>query len=93
MLPPFCAEYVIAQKMKNDRAEQRRKDIGSTNPYEKTVAASVETSIAPENKGFKMLAKLGWSEGQALGSNKTGILEPVRRTKNIQTLLGVKDNG
>lgn len=72
---------MILQKIKNDRAEQRRKDVGSTNPYEKTVVASVDTSIAPENKGFKMLAKLGWSKGQSLGANKTGILEPVRNSK------------
>lgn len=34
-------------------------------------------SIPSENKGFKMLSKLGWSEGQALGKNSDGLLEPV----------------
>lgn len=65
------------EKMKNDRAAQRRKNIGSSNPHEKTVVASVDTSIAPENKGFKLLSKLGWTEGQSLGTSTTGILEPV----------------
>lgn len=34
-------------------------------------------SISSENKGFKMLSKLGWSEGQSLGKNNDGLLEPV----------------
>lgn len=34
-------------------------------------------SIPSENKGFKMLSKLGWSEGQSLGKNNDGLLEPV----------------
>lgn len=34
-------------------------------------------SIPSENKGFKMLSKLGWSEGQTLGKNNDGLLEPV----------------
>ncbi len=63
--------------MKNDRAAQRRKEIGSTGINEKTMTASVETSIPSENKGFKMLSKLGWSQGQTLGKNQTGLLEPV----------------
>lgn len=36
-------------------------------------------SIASDNKGFKMLSKLGWNEGQSLGKNSDGILEPVRQ--------------
>lgn len=34
-------------------------------------------SIANDNKGFRMLAKMGWSEGNALGKNDNGLLEPV----------------
>lgn len=34
-------------------------------------------NIASTNKGFQMLSKLGWSKGQKLGKNETGILEPV----------------
>lgn len=34
-------------------------------------------SIPSENKGFKMLSKLGWSEGQSLGKHNDGLLEPV----------------
>lgn len=33
---------------------------------------TVETRIKPDNKGFAMLAKLGWSEGQPLGVSGNG---------------------
>ena len=33
---------------------------------------TVETKIKPTNKGFAMLAKLGWIEGQPLGVSGDG---------------------
>lgn len=33
---------------------------------------TVETKIKPSNKGFAMLAKLGWVEGQPLGVSGDG---------------------
>ena len=33
---------------------------------------TVETKIKPTNKGFAMLAKLGWTEGQPLGVSGDG---------------------
>lgn len=71
-----------AEKSYNDRAKERRKKVGSTNHREKTEVASADTSIATTNKGFKMLAKLGWSEGQSLGKNDTGLKEPVNKNTN-----------
>lgn len=35
---------------------------------------TVETKIKPSNKGFAMLAKLGWVEGQPLGASGEGNL-------------------
>lgn len=35
---------------------------------------TVETKIKSSNKGFAMLAKLGWSEGQPLGLSGDGML-------------------
>lgn len=38
-----------------------------------------EFKLKEDNIGFKMLQKLGWSEGQGLGSNGGGIVEPVNK--------------
>ncbi|XP_018319303.1 activating transcription factor 7-interacting protein 1 isoform X2 [Agrilus planipennis] len=35
--------------------------------------------IKEDNIGFKMLQKLGWSEGQGLGATASGIVEPVNK--------------
>ncbi|XP_022193483.2 angiogenic factor with G patch and FHA domains 1 isoform X2 [Nilaparvata lugens] len=71
-----------------DRAEARRKTVGSTDESFKTEAASVHETIKSDNKGFKMLSKMGWSEGQALGKDTgdpSSITQPIlveqRRSK------------
>ncbi|KAL1508940.1 hypothetical protein ABEB36_003754 [Hypothenemus hampei] len=38
-----------------------------------------EFKIKEDNIGFKMLQKLGWSEGQGLGQNNMGIVEPINK--------------
>lgn len=37
----------------------------------------ISRSIAKDNKGFKLLSKMGWSEGQSLGKDGDGRIEPV----------------
>jgi pSer/pThr/pTyr-binding forkhead associated (FHA) protein len=61
-----------------DRAENRRVKVGSSHHAEKTVQASVDTSISSDNKGFKMLSKMGWSEGKSIGKSQEGIKEPIQ---------------
>ncbi|XP_017775256.1 PREDICTED: angiogenic factor with G patch and FHA domains 1 isoform X2 [Nicrophorus vespilloides] len=68
-----------------DRAQVRRDTVGSQNPHEKTKVASLTESIDSENKGFKMLAKMGWKEGQSLGKDNKGRLEPVELISNPGT--------
>ena len=34
-------------------------------------------AISVENKGHKMLSKMGWKKGDALGKSQSGITEPV----------------
>ncbi len=77
-----------SNKNYEDRASQRRRKVGSSHDKEKTVQASVEKSISSENKGFKMLAKMGWSEGNSIGKSESGIKEPVQ-LKSQQGTLGL----
>ncbi|CAH1164656.1 unnamed protein product [Phaedon cochleariae] len=65
-----------------DRAQKRRETIGSQNPHEKTQTASIDESINKENKGFKMLEKMGWKQGESLGKDGEGLLEPVKLVSN-----------
>ncbi|KAG1825610.1 uncharacterized protein BJ212DRAFT_286376 [Suillus subaureus] len=50
---------------------------------------TVETKIKSTNKGFEMLAKLGWSEGQPLGLSADARVDPIPfHVKNDLTGLG-----
>ncbi|KAG1889395.1 hypothetical protein F4604DRAFT_1712161 [Suillus subluteus] len=50
---------------------------------------TVETKIKSTNKGFAMLAKLGWSEGQPLGLSADARVDPIPfHVKNDLTGLG-----
>jgi len=63
-----------------DRAEVRRQTVGVDPLGAKTEVASTEVAIANKNKGFQMLAKMGWSQGQALGKDQQSadaITEPI----------------
>ncbi|XP_070161472.1 angiogenic factor with G patch and FHA domains 1 [Polyergus mexicanus] len=60
-----------------DRAQARRQHVGSSHHLVKTEQSSVHTSIAKDNKGFKILSKMGWFEGHSLGKDGDGITEPV----------------
>lgn len=62
-----------------DRARDRRKLVGSSHSSEKTASSSVDTAISSDNKGYKMLAKMGFKPGsQGLGKNNQGRQEPVK---------------
>ncbi|KAG6832217.1 hypothetical protein H0H92_004182 [Tricholoma furcatifolium] len=56
---------------------------GDINGYDQYVQGAprevitVETRIKPTNKGFAMLTKLGWTEGQHLGLSGDGRLDPI----------------
>lgn len=77
------------EKKYGDRAKKRRKEFGSDNPYEKTETASLDKAIEKSNKGFKMLSKMGWKEGDGLGSTVEGRKEPVKvEMRNERAGLG-----
>ena len=84
---------VITTNSYKNRAEDRRKDIGSDNPYEATQASSIDIAIDQNNKGFKMLAQMGWKKGQGLGSGSNqGIVNPIKvETRAERSGLGSSD--
>ena len=38
----------------------------------KLQAASMDTALAPSNKGYKLLMRMGWKEGAGLGKQRQG---------------------
>ncbi|XP_011644651.1 angiogenic factor with G patch and FHA domains 1 isoform X1 [Pogonomyrmex barbatus] len=60
-----------------DRAQARRLYVGSSDPHAKTQQSSIHTSITKDNIGFKLLSKMGWSEGRSLGKDGDGRTEPL----------------
>lgn len=74
-----------------DKASNRRKTVGSDNPYKKTQTeqTSVHEEISTENRGRKMLEKLGWSSGQSLGKTSCGIVEPITPFVRLDPAAGL----
>ncbi|XP_043217499.1 SURP and G-patch domain-containing protein 1-like isoform X1 [Amphibalanus amphitrite] len=44
-----------------------------------------EFKLKEDNMGFQMLKKMGWSEGQGLGSDGAGITAPVSQRRTLDT--------
>lgn len=38
-----------------------------------------EFKLNENNVGFKMLQKLGWKDGEGLGSTSSGIVDPINK--------------
>ncbi|XP_013379448.1 angiogenic factor with G patch and FHA domains 1 isoform X1 [Lingula anatina] len=73
-----------------DKAEVRRKTVGSDNPYQKDDApASVDVAISTENKGHKLLKKMGWASGEGLGKTQKGIKEPIQVNIRLRQTAGL----
>ncbi|KAK2176118.1 hypothetical protein NP493_682g01017 [Ridgeia piscesae] len=78
-----CAYVDNTPTVKNlgyeDKASIRRQTVGSDHPYQKDdLPASVTRAIPTENKGHKLLAKMGWKEGEGLGRESGGIQQPIQ---------------
>ncbi|XP_061426736.1 angiogenic factor with G patch and FHA domains 1 isoform X4 [Lethenteron reissneri] len=73
-----------------NRAEQRRRTVGSEHPHHKDDApASLHEEIDRGNKGRKLLEKMGWKHGEGLGRDSAGIKEPIKpHAMNKQAGLG-----
>ncbi|KAJ2457532.1 SURP and G-patch domain-containing protein 1 [Coemansia sp. RSA 2424] len=63
----------------------------SSNSSKSSVVArptSINKALGSDNVGFKMLAKLGWQQGQGLGTSGNGIVEPIRLATRFSTVRG-----
>jgi len=72
--------------------EERVKFMASCDNAEakaKQAALEVTQRIQSDNKGYGMLAKMGWSEGTGLGAKKDGMVNPVSAGEVKQNNLGV----
>ncbi|KAJ3257457.1 RNA-binding protein 5 [Boothiomyces macroporosus] len=47
-------------------------------PEEKETERPTLDGIKEDNKGNRLLQKMGWKEGEGLGPSKMGILNPVK---------------
>lgn len=57
-------------------------------PYDQP-NASMDIALNAENKGFRMLMKMGWKESTGLGKDGSGIVDPIRiKTDDVQLGLG-----
>ncbi|XP_038221879.1 uncharacterized protein LOC119839588 isoform X2 [Zerene cesonia] len=48
-----------------------------------------EYKLKEDNVGFKMLQKLGWNEGQGLGAEGTGIVDPINKANQPVANMGL----
>ncbi|XP_045537610.1 angiogenic factor with G patch and FHA domains 1 [Papilio machaon] len=76
--PPLAIE----SEAYNDRAQARRETVGSSHSAEKTQSSDINSYITSENKGFKLLEKMGWSKGEGLGKDNQGDKEPIPLLSN-----------
>ncbi|XP_069794065.1 angiogenic factor with G patch and FHA domains 1 isoform X2 [Narcine bancroftii] len=87
--------YERGETLKNskykDRAAKRRQEIGSDGIFKRDDApASIHMEIGDDNKGRKMLEKMGWKKGEGLGKGSCGIREPIQvQLHQSQSGLGV----
>ncbi|KAI6175806.1 G-patch domain-containing protein [Aphelenchoides bicaudatus] len=66
----------------------------SSSSVELSSRASMSVSIDSENKGFKLLKMMGWSEDTGLGKQQQGIIDPITASgfKNDKKGLGLAGN-
>jgi hypothetical protein len=69
--------------------EQRRMPIGhrpEEDLDESVVVATVDTVIEPANRGYQLLAKMGWTANTGLGRHRDGIVDPIRVAQTSNNL-------
>ncbi|XP_052278410.1 angiogenic factor with G patch and FHA domains 1-like isoform X4 [Dreissena polymorpha] len=93
------SKYVDDRKVFNkpeyeDKAALRRKHVASdTSDYKSSAPSSVHRPISNDNIGHKLLAKMGWKEGESLGKDNSGIQEPINVTLRANQNAGLGSFG
>ncbi|KAI9268189.1 G-patch domain-containing protein [Phascolomyces articulosus] len=57
--------------------KKKRKEKPMSNPVENKVVGADVAPIGESNVGHRMLAAMGWKQGDALGANNDGITAPI----------------
>ncbi|RCI04510.1 hypothetical protein CU098_004741 [Rhizopus stolonifer] len=66
-----------SNKNSGSSTPREKRGPSSTGPSHGTVVGSDAAPIGESNIGHRMLAAMGWRQGEALGSNSEGILAPI----------------
>lgn len=81
--PGLVNDHKIARKLKMEEQKDR---IETEQKYKQKPVRQLEAerreeglsvAISSDNKGFSMLAKMGYKQGDAIGRSSTGIVEPI----------------
>lgn len=62
-------------KKKLESPTKRQKTLGELERENREIGLT--TAISNENKGFRMLEKMGFKSGESLGKSRSGIKEPI----------------
>lgn len=62
-------------KKKLEVPTKRQKTLGELEQENREIGLT--TAISNENKGFRMLEKMGYKSGESLGKSRSGIREPI----------------
>lgn len=102
-LAKYMADYSKSILYRNRAAERRQVNGESdlTEAAKDTIVASSKskepkalgTPISSDNVGAILLKKMGWREGEGLGKDSEGMIEPLKATGKSRTStgLGAKD--
>ncbi|KAI9276045.1 hypothetical protein BY458DRAFT_532990 [Sporodiniella umbellata] len=72
------APYTKSKKPASKHSKKKEKKAqGTDKPSHGAIVAHHAKPIEDTNVGHRMLAAMGWQQGQALGTNNTGIVAPI----------------
>lgn len=84
------------QREKRERIERSQNQKSKRERDEEAAAAreaALNTAIDESNKGFKMLAKMGFKKGEKLGKGEYGVAEPIKvQTKDGREGVGMESD-